>query len=210
MAARKQPRRIARELAILSLSQIKGGKLSDTELEQLILAAIRTLSGEINEILETAAGELQRGEERLLSSETRSSSVNSARTMIREAMELAQVAINRLGSAMELPEFLHISRNQEVQDYAIDLLSTIRNHKEDIQGIIEKALVDWQFSRLPKMDRDILCLAVAEITYLQVPHKVAINEAVELAKTYSDEDGHRFINGVLRRVVDLKKGADQG
>lgn len=47
---------------------------------------------------------------------------------------------------------------------------------------------------------------MAEILYLQVPEKVAINESVELAKRYSDEDGFRFINGVLRRLSDRRKG----
>ena len=48
----------------------------------------------------------------------------------------------------------------------------------------------------------MLRLAVAEILFLDIPEKVAINEAVELAKRYSDDDGYRFINGVLRRFTD--------
>jgi N utilization substance protein B len=47
-----------------------------------------------------------------------------------------------------------------------------------------------------------LRIAVAEISFLGLPTRVAINEAVELAKRYSDDEGHRFINGVLRRVTD--------
>jgi N utilization substance protein B len=46
---------------------------------------------------------------------------------------------------------------------------------------------------------------VAEVSFLGIPDRVAINEAVELAKRYSDEEGHRFINGVLRRVTDRLK-----
>ena len=63
----------------------------------------------------------------------------------------------------------------------------------------------WQLSRLAKIDRDILRISVAEMLYLQVPEKVAINESVELAKRYSDEDGFRFINGVLRRLSDRRQ-----
>ncbi|NEO62999.1 MAG: N utilization substance protein B, partial [Moorea sp. SIO4G2] len=51
----------------------------------------------------------------------------------------------------------------------------------------------------------ILRMAVAEISFLGIPDRVAINEAVELAKRYSDEEGHRFINGVLRRANELIK-----
>jgi N utilization substance protein B len=63
-------------------------------------------------------------------------------------------------------------------------------------------MVTWRLKRLARIDRDILRLAVVEMDYLGTPDKVAINEAVELAKRYSDEDGYRFINGVLRRVVN--------
>ncbi|MEO1068445.1 MAG: transcription antitermination protein NusB, partial [Cyanobacteria bacterium J06638_6] len=62
--------------------------------------------------------------------------------------------------------------------------------------------------RLPRIDRDILRLAVVEMNYLGTPDRVAINEAVELAKRYSDDDGFRFINGVLRRVVNRSDGGE--
>jgi N utilization substance protein B len=68
-------------------------------------------------------------------------------------------------------------------------------------------MVAWQLKRLARIDRDILRLAVVEMDYLGTPDKVAINEAVELAKRYSDEDSYRFINGVLRRVVNRHQEA---
>ena len=60
----------------------------------------------------------------------------------------------------------------------------------------------WTIRRLARVDRDILRLAMIDIVYLNVPKKVAIDEAIEIAKRYSDEDGYRFINGVLRRATD--------
>jgi N utilization substance protein B len=60
--------------------------------------------------------------------------------------------------------------------------------------------VDWQLHRIAQIDRNILKIAVAEVQFLNLPQRVGINEAVELAKRYSTEDGHRFVNGVLRRV----------
>ena len=63
-------------------------------------------------------------------------------------------------------------------------------------------MVAWQVKRLAQIDRDLLRLAIVEMQYLGVPDRVAINEAVELAKRYSDEDGYRFINGVLRRWLE--------
>ena len=207
MSPRQQPRRIARELALLSLSQIKANpeKIEQLDLNQLVLAAIRTLTGEIQDTLETAAAEVRRGSDRLLNSETRASSVESAKAMVKDALELTQKAINRLGATVELPEFVQLANQYEVREYAVELIGTVRRRQKEIEQQIEKVLVDWQFNRLPQIDRDILRIAVAEILFLNIPQKVAINEAVELAKCYSDEEGYRFINGVLRRVTDRMK-----
>lgn len=209
MPPRQQPRRLARELALLSLSQITGSpeKLEKQELNNLMLAAIRTLAGEIQENLETASDEVSRGHERLLSSETRADTVESAREMVREALELAQKAINHLAVTVELPEFIQLSSQQEVREHALELISTVRHRQKEIDQKLEEVLLDWKLNRLPRIDRDILRLAVAEMLFLEVPYKVAINEAVEIAKRYSDEAGYRFINGVLRRVTDKLRAA---
>ena len=211
MPARKQPRSVAREIALLSLSQVKGKaeKLEQLELDQLILAAVRTLSSEIHDILEAASSEVTRAEDRLLKSETQAISLQSARTMAQESLELTRKAINRLGHVVELPEFLQVTRQSEVRTYALDLIGTVRRRHEEIQTIVSESLVDWQYHRLPRIDRDILRIAVTEIMFLDIPYKVAINEAVELAKRYSDDDGHRFINGVLRRITDKLREEEQ-
>ncbi|ANV86837.1 transcription antitermination factor NusB [Picosynechococcus sp. PCC 7117] len=210
MPARKQPRSVAREIALLSLSQIKGkpDKLEAVELDELMLAAVRTLSSEIHDILEDAASEVSRAEEQLLRSETLAVNVKSARTMAADALELTRAAINRLGHVVELPEFLQLTRQHEVRNFALEILTTLRRRNNQIKEVIDGSLVDWQYHRLPRLDRDILRIAVAEILFLETPYKVAINEAVELAKRYSDEDGHRFINGVLRRVSDRLRAED--
>ncbi len=204
-----QPRRIARELALLSLSQMPNApeKLETQQLTNLILAAVRTLGGEVQEALETAAAELRRGSDRLLSSETRATDVHSAKAMVVDAIELAEKAINRLGTAVEMPEVIQLSNQHEVRNYALELLKTINRRQAEIDEILTQALQDWQLNRVPRIDRDILRLAVVEISFLGVPERVAINEAVELAKRYSDDEGHRFINGVLRRVSDRIKAA---
>lgn len=204
MSPRKQPRSIARELALLSLSQIKtsSDKLEDQDLDSLVLAAIRTLTVEIQETLETAAAEVKRGSDRLLTTETRTNNINSAKAMVQDALALAQTAINRLGIAVELPEFVQIANSYEVKEYALEIIGTVKRHRQAIEQQIEESMVAWQINRLPQLDRHILCIAVAEIMFLELPLKVAINEAVELAKRYSDEEGHRFVNGVLRRVSD--------
>lgn len=208
MPARKQPRRIARELALLSLSQINvedTENLSQQKLNDLVLAAIRTLTTELQDVLESASAEVRRGSDRLLTSETRANDIRSAKAMVQEALELAQTAINRLGDAVELPEFVQLANQYEVREYAIELISTVSRRQTEIDETINGAIVNWQLSRLPKIDQDILRIAVAEMWLLGLDVKFAINEAVELAKRYSESEGYRLINGVLRRVSDKLK-----
>jgi N utilization substance protein B len=204
MPPRQQPRRIAREIALLSLSQFKGNaeKLDKVELNDLVLAAIRTLSSEVQDTLETASAEVTRGHNQLFQYETRATTLESGKTMINEALTLTQGAINRLATALEFPEIIQLASQYEVREYTINLISTINRRKKDIDEQLEAVLKDWQLRRLAKIDQDILRLAAAEMLFLDVPQKVAINEAVELAKRYSDDDGYRFINGVLRRLTE--------
>jgi transcription antitermination protein NusB len=203
-----QPRRIARELALLSSNQLpqKPERLTDQELQSILLAAIRTLTSEVQDALETASAELKRSNERLLASETRASDVQSAHAMVSEAIGLTQSAVNRLGMAVELPELIQLTNQHDVRDYAITILREFLVHKVNIDQLLEQSLVDWQLRRLANLDRQILRIAVTEMCHLEIPEQVAINEAIELAKRYSSEDGHRFINGVLRRVVDHRHG----
>jgi transcription antitermination protein NusB len=203
-----QPRRIARELALLSIGQMstKLERLQPQQLQSFVLAAVRTLTAEVQDALETASAELQRGSDRLLTSETRAIDLSSARAMVKDAMDLTEKAINRLGIAVDLPELIQLANQQEVRDYALELLSTMQINQTDIDQTLNRSMVDWQLGRLARIDRDILRLAVTEMKFLSTPDQVAINEAVELAKKYSGDDGHRFINGVLRRVSTLLKG----
>ena len=204
MPPRQQPRRIARELALLSLSQVKNNSpaLEREQLDKLVLAAVRTLAGEARDILETAAGEVKRGHEQLLGSETRATEIASAKAMVKDALELAQTAINRLGGAVEIPEFVQLANQHEVREYAMEIIATVHRRRAEIEAEITSVMVDWQLHRLARIDRDTLKIAVAEMLFLNTPHRVAINEAVELAKNYSDDDGYRFVNGVLRKVSD--------
>lgn len=203
-----QARRMARELALLGLSQLsdKPGRLAPQALgsqdfEKLLLAAIQTLTAEAKDALETAADELKRGNQHLVDSGTRASDVEKGRAMVEEAIALTQTAINRLAHAVELPEFIRLSNQSEIEAFALELLSNTAKHQAQVDSILDEAMVAWNLKRLPRIDRDILRLAVVEMNYLGTPDRVAINEAVELAKRYSDDDGYRFINGVLRRVV---------
>lgn len=75
---------------------------------------------------------------------------------------------------------------------------------EDIDNIINKSARGWSVPRLSKVDLAILRLAVYEIEYSDIPDKVAVNEAVELAKEFGEDKSPSFINGVLGNVVRNK------
>lgn len=210
----RKPRQIARELALLSLSQlpVNPKKLEQMQQHQLVpklvLAAVRTLRSEVQDTLDNAAAELQRSNDRLLSSQTRTNDLNTARTMVKEAITYTQTAINQLAAAIEFPELIQLAnQDKEVHEYARDIIIAVSENRNTIDEQIAAALIDWQVARLAQIDRDILRIAVAEMKLLNIPESVAINEAVVLAKRYSEEDSHRFINGVLRRVTEQKKTA---
>jgi len=206
-----QPRRIARELALLSLSQLPSSpeKLETQQLSNMVLAAVRTLTTEVQDTLTTAAAELQRASDRLLSSETRAGDLRTSRSLLDESIQLTQSAINRVGAALEIPELIQLANQPDfdVRTYALQIVRAVNIHRTEIDEKLNDALVDWQVSRLARIDRDLLRIAVAEILYLGVPDRVAINEAVELAKRYSGDEGHRFINGVLRRISEQAQAA---
>ena len=204
-----QARRIARELALLSISQLpaKQERLTTQKLQDIVVAAVRTLATDARETLETAVGELQRGNSRLLSSETRASDVDAAREMVREAIDLTETAINRVGRTFEIPELLQLANQPEVQAYSLEILTRFSEERQEVDQVLTNALVGWQLDRLARIDRDILRIAVTEMMYLGLRLEYAINEAVELAKRYSDEEGYKFINGVLRRVTEQIKAS---
>jgi transcription antitermination protein NusB len=206
-------RSIARELALLSLSQLPSSseKLETQQLSNLLVAAVRTLTTEVEDALETASGEVQRANDRLLTSETRANDVQTARVMLQDGIQLTQSAINRIATAMQLPEIIQSATaaepNFDIRRYALSLVNTVNQNRAEIDRTLEQALVDWQLNRLARIDRDILRIAVAEIEFLGFQDRVsvAIDEAVELAKRYSGDEGYKFINGVLRRVTDRLK-----
>ncbi|MFK2824322.1 transcription antitermination factor NusB [Bacillus sp. B190/17] len=88
-----------------------------------------------------------------------------------------------------------------VDEYLQASVTGTVQHLEEIDETIKANLENWSFDRLAKVDRNILRLAVFEMKYAEdVPEKVAINEAIELAKQFSDDRSSKFINGVLSRI----------
>ncbi len=86
-------------------------------------------------------------------------------------------------------------------EYIKEILAKVEENMNEIDKKIEGSLINWKLDRISKVNISILRLAIAEMLYLEdVPEKVAINEAIEIAKKYSDEKSVSFINGVLDRA----------
>ena len=88
--------------------------------------------------------------------------------------------------------------------YSIALVRGVKNNVEKIDALIEKYLKGWKLSRIVRLDLIIMRVAIFEMTSpeLEVPQTVALNEAIEIAKTYSDEKSAKFINGILSNLVN--------
>ncbi len=92
--------------------------------------------------------------------------------------------------------------DEEAKKYITNAVNGIEKHQEEILKDIETNLKEeWKLSRISKMDLTILKLAIYEIKFTDVPYKVSINEAVELAKKYGEDKSKNFVNGILASVV---------
>ena len=92
--------------------------------------------------------------------------------------------------------------DDNAKEYLKDAILGIEKNKEDIVSNIEKNLKpDWKIDRISKIDLAILKLAIYEIKYKELPFKVVINEAVELAKKYGEDTSKNFVNGILASIV---------
>jgi N utilization substance protein B len=89
----------------------------------------------------------------------------------------------------------------DTRDYGLRLARIVRERTEEIDRLIVESSENWDLERLAMVDRAILRVSIAELmTQADVPPKVCINEAVEIARKFSTEDSSRFVNGVLDAV----------
>ncbi|MFA5528335.1 MAG: transcription antitermination factor NusB [Peptostreptococcales bacterium] len=113
---------------------------------------------------------------------------------------------------MSFHEDFHISMKEKFleeyeldtqEEYFSDALGVFMMHKDEIDRLISENLRKWKIERIPKVDLAILRVAIAEIRYMDnIPDSVSINEAVELAKKFGEEDSGKFINGILGKIVN--------
>jgi N utilization substance protein B len=95
----------------------------------------------------------------------------------------------------------HPSIKSEVREFCAFLAEGVSKNKASIDSFISKYATNWDIKRMPAIDRNILRLATFELLYSEdIPPKVAINEAIEMAKRYGDKDSGKFVNGVLDKI----------
>ncbi len=91
--------------------------------------------------------------------------------------------------------------NKIVKEYAHRLIEVVSDNKQLIDGVITKLSHNWKLHRIDRVDRNILRMAIAELTdFPEVPGRVILNEAIEISKKYGAENSPAFINGILDRL----------
>ena len=98
------------------------------------------------------------------------------------------------------------NNSEEEKQYIQIILNGVKENIEKIDSIILSKLKNWSLDRIAKIDLAILRLAIYEVLYVDsIPDKVSANEAVELAKTYGNNDSKSFVNGVIAKVIEDKE-----
>ena len=106
-------------------------------------------------------------------------------------------------SGILINRFEPIEISDDEKKFVIDLVTGVLNHKDTIDAMIEKYAVDWPLEQIAVIDRNIIRIAAYEFAVSgNTPDKVAINESIELAKTFGGETSPKFVNGVLGSIAD--------
>jgi N utilization substance protein B len=95
----------------------------------------------------------------------------------------------------------------EVREFATDLVNGVRENLAEIDGLIQSHSTNWKLARMAAVDKNILRVAVFELkNRYDIPVKVTINEAVEIAKKFGSTDSGAFVNGILDNIAqELRK-----
>ena len=125
-------------------------------------------------------------------------------THAREAVVQTLYALDQ-GNDHAIEQFDELLKEKKIRnkkaEFAKELLKGVLEHKDEIDKIIKEHLIDWDFDRLDKIDKQILRLGVYELKYTDTPYQIVIDEAVKIAKNFSEDKAKSFINGILDRVA---------
>ncbi len=101
--------------------------------------------------------------------------------------------------------FLNAEAEESHQEFARKILEGVYKNREKLDVVISECLTNWDINRISIVDKNILRIATFELIYaMDVPAKVAVNEAIDLGKSFGSKDSGSFINGVLDKILKTK------
>ena len=205
-----QNRSLSRELSLISIGLIKDKgdfKLNKFQIEEIFESALDSLINHCRDELDTCESELENASQKILDSELKEgvdTSFSSVRDELKKSLEKIEIVMNTLSVTLDFPKLVVSSGQIDIREDVNKRISKIVNNLTIIDSEIDLVMDGWRLKRLPRIDRDILRLAYVDINFLKTPVAVACDEAVNLANKYSDKQGRKFINGVLRRLQSVK------
>ena len=203
-------RSICRELSLISLGLIKDKgdcKLKKSQIEEIFESALDSLINHCRDELDNCESDLENASQKILDSELQegiNSSFSNVRDDLKKSLTKIESVMNTLSVTLDFPKLIISSEQINIREDVTQRIYRTINNLKIIDSDIDQAMDGWRLKRLPRIDRDILRLAYVDIKYLSTPVAVACDEAVNLANKYSDLQGRKFINGVLRRLQTVK------
>jgi len=203
-------RSLSRELSLISLGLIKDKgdlNLNKSQIEEIFESAMDSLITHCRDELDNCESDLENASQKILESELQEgidSSFSNVREELKKSIKKIETAMNTLSITLDFPKLIVSSGQIDIREDVNQRISNIINNLTTIDSEIDQSMDGWRLKRLPKIDRDILRLAYVDINFLDTPIAVACDEAVNLANKYSDMQGRKFINGVLRRLQTVK------
>jgi N utilization substance protein B len=212
-----QARRASRELALILFSQFEKEitKYSNKDFEEIMVKSVRILTNsamedlnltvgsliDIKDSLDTYEAEHETNLSRPMGAKNKPVQIPMTDEMISKVDVMLDVAEKAI-LALEIAEFTTLENQSEVKNYTVNIAEQYKKNHKSIDDEIQKYSNGWDISRLVKIDKDILRIAITELLYTKgAPVKVIVDEAVELAKKYSTEDSSSFVNGILGKVI---------
>jgi N utilization substance protein B len=213
-------RSAARELALIVLPQIDTtDKNLKYDIDEILISSVRTLVQDAESELQLAVGALVEMREFIDTYETEHQAnltmpidypnipvpmpmTSDMSGRINCLIDVAEKSFR----AMDIAELAVLEETKNVKDYAKKLLNLIIEYSNPIDEAIKEYSIAWDVKRLVSIDKCILRIAIAELLFMNdIPLKVTIDEAVELAKKFSTDDSSAFINGLLGKLVEKRQ-----
>ena len=202
-------RSLSRELSLISLGLIKDKgdfKLNKFQIDEIFESALDSLINHCRDELDYCESELENASQKILDSELQegvNSSYSNVRDELKKSLIKIETVMNTLSITLDFPKLIVSSGQIAIRDDVNQRICNIINNLKNIDSHIDQVMEGWRLKRLPRIDRDILRLAYVDIKFLDTPVAVACDEAVNLANKYSDLQGKKFINGVLRKLQTI-------